>query len=145
MKVVLQRVRRGAVSVDGGRIASIEDGVVLLVGVGPEDGEEKAAWLANKIAGLRVFEDQAGKTNLSLQDVQGQALVVSQFTLYADVSKGRRPSFTGAAPPEQAEPLIDFFAEELRRQGVPTQLGQFGAHMLVDMENDGPVTIILER
>lgn len=145
MKVVLQRVRRGAVSVDGGRIASIEDGVVLLVGVGPEDGEEQAAWLANKIAGLRVFEDQAGKTNLSLQDVQGQALVVSQFTLYADVSKGRRPSFTGAAPPEQAEPLIDFFAEELRRQGVPTQLGQFGAHMLVDIENDGPVTIILER
>jgi D-tyrosyl-tRNA(Tyr) deacylase len=115
------------------------------VGVGPEDGKEQAGWLAKKIAGLRVFEDDEGKTNLSLLDVQGEALVVSQFTLYADVTKGRRPSFIGAAPPEVAEPLIEYFVEELRQQGVDTKVGQFGAHMLVEIENDGPVTILLER
>lgn len=145
MKVVLQRVRHGSVSVGDKMLASIGPGVVLLVGVGPEDGQEQAEWLANKIAGLRVFEDDEGKTNLSLLEVQAEALVVSQFTLYADVSKGRRPSFIGAASPDVAEPLISYFVEALRQQGVDTKMGQFGAHMLVEIENDGPVTILLER
>ncbi|MFP3854313.1 MAG: D-aminoacyl-tRNA deacylase [Anaerolineales bacterium] len=145
MKVVLQRVSRGAVSVGEEEVASIESGVVLLVGIGPADDEEKVDWLAHKIATLRVFEDDEGKTNLSLQDVGGEALVISQFTLYADVSKGRRPSFTHAAAPEIAEPLVAHFAEELQSQGIPTKSGEFGAHMLVEIENDGPVTILLER
>lgn len=145
MKVVLQRVSHGAVIVAGEEIASIESGVVLLVGIGPEDDEEKADWLARKIATLRVFEDAEGKTNFSLRDVGGEALVISQFTLYADVTKGRRPSFTAAAAPEIAEPLVAHFAQSLQSQGIPTKKGEFGAHMLVEIENDGPVTILLER
>jgi D-tyrosyl-tRNA(Tyr) deacylase len=145
MKVVLQRVRRGAVSIEAQPVAAIGHGVVLLVGVGPEDTEAQADWLARKIAGLRVFEDDEGKINLSLREVEGKALVVSQFTLYADVHKGRRPSFVGAAAPELAEPLVEYFAQALAEQGVPTELGRFGAHMLVEIENDGPVTILLER
>jgi D-tyrosyl-tRNA(Tyr) deacylase len=133
------------VAVDGQEVATIGKGVVLLVGVGPGDGQEQASWLARKCATLRVFEDESGKTNLSLKEVGGEALVVSQFTLYADVHKGRRPSFTGAAPPELAEPLVDFFADALAEQGIPTQLGEFGARMLVSIENDGPVTILLDR
>lgn len=145
MKVVLQRVSRGAVIVAGEEIATIKSGVVLLVGIGPEDDEEKADWLARKIATLRVFEDAEGKTNFSLRDVGGEALVISQFTLYADVTKGRRPSFTAAAVPEIAEPLVAHFAQSLQSQGIPTKKGEFGAHMLVEIENDGPVTILLER
>jgi D-tyrosyl-tRNA(Tyr) deacylase len=145
MRVILQRVRSGRVSVEDRVIAEIGRGLVILVGVGHEDSEAEARWLAEKCAGLRIFEDQAGKSNLSIQDVDGEAIVVSQFTLYADTRKGRRPSFVRAAPPEIAEPLVQRFAELLGAQGVPTMTGQFGAHMLVEIDNDGPVTIMLER
>ncbi|GAP62614.1 D-tyrosyl-tRNA(Tyr) deacylase [Ardenticatena maritima] len=145
MRIVLQRVRHGAVDVEGQRIAEIGRGVVLLVGITTDDGMEAVEWLASKVAHLRIFEDDEGKMNRSLLDVGGEALVVSQFTLYGDARKGRRPSFTQAAPPEKAAPLIDAFAEALRREGVPVQTGRFGAHMLVLIENDGPVTLILER
>jgi D-tyrosyl-tRNA(Tyr) deacylase len=144
MRVVLQRVKSGRVSVAGHVIAEIDTGFVILVGIGPGDGEQQARKLCEKIANLRVFEDELGKLNLSLLDVGGQALVVSQFTLYADTRKGRRPSFTDAALPEVARPLVERFAEMLRQLGVPTQTGKFGAHMLVEIANDGPVTIWLE-
>ena len=145
MRVVLQRVRRGRVSIEGRLIAEINLGVVILLGIGPDDGEEQARYLVEKIANLRIFEDEAGKINRSLLDVQGEALVVSQFTLYADIRKGRRPSFTNAASPEFAGPLVHRFAQLLSEQGVPTQTGKFGAHMLVEIANDGPVTIWMER
>jgi len=145
MRAVVQRVRRGSVSVEGRRIAAIEAGVVILLGIGHGDGEEQARYLAEKIANLRIFEDEAGKINRSLLEVGGEAIVVSQFTLYADTRKGRRPSFVDAALPEIARPLVERFAEMLRGLGTPTQTGEFGAHMLVEIENDGPVTILLER
>ena len=145
MKVVLQRVRRGRVSVDGDTIADINRGLVVLIGVGQTDTTSEAEWLAEKCAVLRVFEDEQGKTNLSVQDVDGEALVVSQFTLYADTRKGRRPSFINAAPPEIAQPLVDHFVDRLAGLGVSVKKGIFGARMLVDIENDGPVTILLER
>ena len=145
MRIVLQRVRRGCVSVEGSPIAEIGQGVVILLGVGPDDGEEQARYLAEKIANLRIFEDEQGKINRSLLEVGGAAIVVSQFTLYADTRKGRRPSFTDAAPPEVARPLVERFAGLLALQGVPTQTGEFGAHMLVEIENDGPVTIWMEH
>jgi D-tyrosyl-tRNA(Tyr) deacylase len=145
MRVLLQRVTEASVSVDGEVVGAIGRGFVALVGVGHGDGEEQARWLANKIAGLRVFEDAEGKFNLSLADVGGSVLVVSQFTLYADARKGRRPSFVDAAPPEIAQPLVDRFAEYLRGEGVPVEEGVFGAMMLVEIHNDGPVTIWLER
>lgn len=145
MRVVVQRVRRGRVSVLGQTVAQIGAGYVILLGVGPQDGEEQIRYLVEKIANLRVFEDEQGKMNRSLLDVGGEAIVVSQFTLYADTRKGRRPSFTDAAPPEIAAPLVDRFAELLTEAGVPTQTGEFGAHMLVEIENDGPVTILMER
>lgn len=145
MRAVLQRVRRGSVSVASERLAVIGTGLVVLLGIGSGDELEDALWLAEKTAHLRIFEDQDGKTNLSLLDVGGEAIVVSQFTLYADSSKGRRPSFIDAARPEIAEPLVEQYASHLEKQGVPVQTGVFGAHMLVEIENDGPVTIILER
>ena len=145
MRVVIQRVSRSSVTASGETIAEINHGLVILTGIGPEDGEGQAAYLAEKIANLRIFADEQGKTNLSVLDVDGAAIVVSQFTLYADTRKGRRPSFTDAAPPELAEPLVERFAELLRQQGVPTQTGQFGAEMLVEISNNGPVTIIIER
>lgn len=145
MRVILQRVRRGRVSVDSQVTAEIGLGVVLLVGVGHGDGEVQARYLAEKVANLRIFEDSAGKMNLSLLDVSGEAIVVSQFTLYADTRKGRRPSFTDAAPPETAEPLVDRFGELLQQQGIRVGTGRFGAHMLVEIDNDGPVTIVLEK
>jgi D-tyrosyl-tRNA(Tyr) deacylase len=145
MRVVIQRVNHGRVSVSGETVAEIGHGLVILTGIGPDDGEAQAAYLAEKIANLRIFADQEGKTNLSVLDVGGEAIVVSQFTLYADTRKGRRPSFTHAAPPERAEPLVERFAEMLRGHGVPTQTGQFGAEMLVEIHNDGPVTIWIER
>jgi len=145
MRIVLQRVRRGRVSVGGHTIAEIGLGLVILVGVGQGDGEGEARWLAEKCATLRVFEDPAGKINLSIKDVEGEAIVVSQFTLYADTRKGRRPSFVKAAPPEMAEPLVQYFADHLADQGIPTKAGQFGAHMLVEIENDGPVTIHIRK
>jgi len=144
MRAVVQRVRRGSVQVDDQTIASIERGYVILLGVGPADTDAIAAALAKKIALLRVFEDDQGKMNLSIQDVGGQALVVSQFTLYADTSRGNRPSFINAAPPEIASPLVDRFAAHLASHGIPVQQGEFGAHMLVEIENDGPVTIWFE-
>ena len=145
MRIVIQRVRKGRVSVDGETVAEIDKGLVILVGVGHEDGEEQAAYLVEKTANLRIFADAEGKTNLSCLDVGGEAIVVSQFTLYADTRKGRRPSFVNAAPPETAEPLVERFAEMLRQQGVPTQMGVFGAKMLVEIDNDGPVTIVVDR
>jgi D-tyrosyl-tRNA(Tyr) deacylase len=126
-------------------ISQIGKGLVILLGVGHGDTEEQVTFLAEKVANLRIFEDAQGKTNLSVLDVQGEAIVVSQFTLYADARKGRRPSFTDAALPDIAEPLVDRFVEVLRGHGVPTQSGQFGAHMLVEIHNDGPVTIWLEK
>jgi D-tyrosyl-tRNA(Tyr) deacylase len=144
MRLVLQRVRSARVLVEGQTIAEIGKGLVILLGIGPHDDEEQAQILCHKISHLRIFEDQQGKMNLSLLDVQGEAIVVSQFTLYADTCKGRRPSFTDAALPEVARPLVEHFAELLREQGVPTQTGEFGAHMLVELVNDGPVTIWME-
>lgn len=145
MRTVTQRVRHGRVLVEGQVIAEIDLGLVILVGVGPADGEIQARYLAEKIANLRIFEDEAGKINRSVLEVGGAVIVVSQFTLYADTRKGRRPSFTDAALPDQAAPLVERFAALLREQGVPTQIGQFGAHMLVEIANDGPVTIWMER
>jgi len=145
MRVVIQRVQEGRVVVTGKTIAQIGKGLVILTGIGPDDGEEQARYLAEKIATLRIFPDEEGKTNLSCLDVGGEALVVSQFTLYADTRKGRRPSFINAAPPEVAEPLVEHFADMLRAQGLPTQMGQFGAEMMVEIHNQGPVTIWIER
>lgn len=145
MQVVLQRVNYGRVLVAEQTVAEIGLGLVILLGVGPNDSEAQIDYLVNKIAHLRIFEDGQGKINRSVLDVSGAAIVVSQFTLYADTRKGRRPSFTDAAPPEIASPLVDRFAEKLANLGVPTQTGEFGAHMQVEIHNDGPVTIWLER
>ena len=145
MRALLQRVSKASVKVNGQTISAIGNGLLILLGVGHGDGEEQARFLAEKIATLRVFEDEHGKTNLSVLDVKGEAIVVSQFTLYADTRKGRRPSFIAAALPDIAEPLVSRFTEYLRGMGVPTQTGQFGAHMEVEIHNDGPVTIWLEK
>lgn len=145
MRAVVQRVSQALVSVEGEVVGAIGRGVVVLVGVTHDDTEEQAAWLARKVASLRIFEDSEGKMNAGLIDVDGAALVVSQFTLYADARKGRRPGFTDAALPEVAEPLVEHFAQALRGHGVPVETGVFGAHMLVEIHNDGPVTILLER
>jgi D-tyrosyl-tRNA(Tyr) deacylase len=144
MRAVLQRVSSGRVIVNNQNVAEIGRGLVILLGIGPADTQEQARFLADKIAHLRIFEDEQGKMNLSVQEVGGQVIVVSQFTLYADTRKGRRPSFTDAASPDIARPLVDFFAQHLINLGVPTQTGEFGAHMLVEIHNDGPVTIIFE-
>jgi D-aminoacyl-tRNA deacylase len=145
MRALIQRVQRGKVSVAGKTIAAIGAGMVVLLGIGPADTEEAAQYLVDKIANLRIFSDDAGKINRSLLEMGGEAIVVSQFTLYADTRKGRRPSFIEAAPPEQARRLVDDFAVRLGATGVPTQQGEFGANMLVEIANDGPVTIWLER
>jgi len=145
MRVVLQRVSHSSVVVEGEKIAEIDLGLVILLGIGPEDSDSQIEYLVNKVANLRIFEDDEGKVNRSLLDVGGGAIVVSQFTLYADTHKGRRPSFTKAAPPDIAQPLVDKFAERLAQAGVPTQKGEFGAHMHVEIHNDGPVTVWMER
>jgi len=145
MRALIQRVTSGKVSMEGKTVAEIGHGMVILLGIGHGDTEEQARFLAEKIATLRIFEDPASKFNLSLLDVSGAAIVVSQFTLYGDARKGRRPSFSEAARPEVAAPLVEKFAEFLRLQGIPSQTGIFGAHMLVEIENDGPVTIWLEK
>ena len=145
MRVLIQRVTHASVSVAGVEVGRIAQGLLLLVGVGHGDTVAVADWLADRVAGLRIFEDNFGKTNLSIQDVGGSALVISQFTLYADTRKGRRPSFLPAAPPELAEPLVQRFAAGLLAAGVAVQRGQFGAQMQVALVNDGPVTIWLER
>lgn len=144
MKAIIQRVTHASVDVEGERVSEIKNGLLILLGIGPEDNEEKAAAMTKKIAAMRIFEDENDKMNLSVRDIGGEAIVVSQFTLYADCRKGNRPSFTGAAAPDIASPLVDRFVEMLREQGVPTGTGVFGAHMKVDLLNDGPVTIILE-
>jgi D-tyrosyl-tRNA(Tyr) deacylase len=146
MRAVLQRVARGSVTVAGEVVGMIGPGYVILLGVGHHDTETEAAWLANKIVGLRIFEDENGKFNRSLLEVGGGVLVVSQFTLYGDARKGRRPSFTEAAPPEVAAPLVERFGDLLREAGVQqVAYGVFGARMQVEIQNDGPVTLILER
>ena len=144
MRVLVQRVSRACVSVDGDLLAEIGRGMVLLVGVGREDAESDVAFVAQKCVHLRIFEDDGGKMNRSLLDVDGEILAISQFTLYADTRKGRRPSFTDAAPPEQAAPLFDVFVECLRKNDVSVRTGAFGAHMLVEIHNDGPVTLTIE-
>lgn len=146
MRAVLQRATSGRVVVDGEEVGRLDPapGLVVLLGVGPNDTQAQARLIADKIAGLRVFADEQGKINLSLRDVGGGALVVSQFTLYADIRRGRRPGFTGAAPPEAAAPLVECMIEELRALGVPVQGGRFGAHMQVELVNDGPVTILFD-
>ena len=145
MRLVIQRVSEASVIVEDERVAAIGPGYLILVGVTHDDDESKADWLARKVAGLRLFEDAQGLTNLSLADVDGEALAVSQFTLYANARKGRRPSFVAAARPEVAEPLLERFVATLRQEGVPVQTGVFGAHMQVALLNDGPVTLIIER
>ena len=124
---------------------TVGPGLVILAGIGPDDSPEKMQSMAKKIGALRIFQDAQGKMNLSILDVQGAAIVVSQFTLYADTRRGNRPSFIEAAPPVLASPLVDTFIQCLSGQGIPTQSGEFGAHMLVDIANDGPVTILLEN
>lgn len=145
MRALLQRVSRASVTVDGRIVGRIGRGFVVLLGVAHGDTRAEADWLANKVAGLRVFEDADGKMNAALADVGGELLVVSQFTLYADARKGRRPSFTDAALPETAEPLVDYFVDQLRARGFTVATGVFGAHMDVEIHNDGPVTLMLER
>ena len=145
MRTLIQRVSKASVTVEDKVISQIGKGLVVLLGIGHDDGEEQARFLAEKVSNLRIFEDEQGKTNLSILDVQGEVIVVSQFTLYANTQKGRRPSFIEAALPEVAEPLVDRFIELLRGHGVPTQTGKFGADMLVEIHNDGPVTIWLEK
>ena len=146
MRVVLQRVQNASVSVGDETVSQIGPGLLLLVGVAAGDGEAEADWLAQKISGLRIMGDEGGKMNLSVRDVGGEVLAVSQFTLLADTRKGKRPSFVHAAPPQEAEPLFDYFCERLRAAGVDSvQKGSFGAMMSVALVNDGPVTIVLER
>ncbi len=145
MRTVLQRVRRGAVVVDGQTVGAVDVGFVALVGVTHTDTQAEAELLARKTAQLRVFEDTEGKMNLSALDVGAGVLVISQFTLYADMKKGRRPSFVDAARPELASPLVDYYAERLRAEGIQrVETGIFGALMQVEIHNDGPVTIILD-
>jgi D-tyrosyl-tRNA(Tyr) deacylase len=145
VKAVLQRVRRGQVTVDHQIVGEIGPGYVILLGITGQDGPDEAKKLAEKSAHLRIFEDEQGKMNLSALDTGAEMLVVSQFTLYADAKKGRRPSFTRAAPPDRAEPLVAQFVDHLRTLGIKkVETGVFGAHMLVQIENDGPVTIILD-
>lgn len=144
MRVVLQRVSSASVTVDGETVGSVGRGLLLLVGAAEGDGEDEARFLARKCAEMRIFPDDEGRFDRSLLDVGGEALVVSQFTLIADVRKGRRPSFTGAARPEAAEPLVAVFVEELRSLGVATETGRFGAMMDVALVNEGPVTVVVD-
>jgi len=144
VRAVIQRVSRAAVRVESVTVGAIGRGYLVFLGVTHADGRAEADWMSRKIAGLRLFEDDAGKMNLGLANVDGAVLVVSQFTLYGDARRGRRPSFTDAARPEQAEPLIDYFVERLREEGIRVQTGQFRAMMEVELVNDGPVTLWLD-
>lgn len=145
MRAVLQRVKQAAVTIDGQISGSINQGILILLGVHKEDSEQQADFLVTKCTDLRIFNDPEGKMNLSLKDVKGEALVVSQFTLYGDCRKGRRPSFTQAAPPAKGERLYEYFVKKLKTQLKNVQTGVFGVMMEVSLVNDGPVTIILER
>ncbi|WP_373228497.1 D-aminoacyl-tRNA deacylase [Cohnella sp.] len=144
MKVVVQRVSGAKVTVAGDVIGEIKTGLMVLVGVGQEDREQDLFWMADKLAGLRIFEDETGKMNLSVEDIKGSILSVSQFTLYGDCRKGRRPNFMAAAKPEIAESLYEQFNERLRARGLQVETGRFGSMMDVSLVNDGPVTIILD-
>lgn len=141
----MQRVSRAAVRVDGEEVGTIGRGLLVLAGFGPADGEEELVWMADKLAGLRVFPDEEGRMDRSVADVGGALLVVPQFTLYGDVSRGRRPSFTGAADPDRADELFERFLELCRDADVPVERGEFGAMMEVELVNDGPVTLVVER
>ena len=145
MKLVVQRVKDAKVTVEQEVIGKIEKGFLILLGVGHEDSEEQADYLVSKVCNLRVFEDDAGKMNLSLKDIQGELLIVSQFTLYADCQRGNRPSFTNAAQPEKAEKLYEYFIKKCSEQIEKVEHGKFGANMQVSFTNDGPVTILLEK
>lgn len=145
MRIVVQRVTKASVSVDGKVVGHIGPGLVVLLGVARDDEEKQARFLASKVANLRIFADEQSKFNLSALQVGAEALVVSQFTLYGDARKGRRPSFSKAAPPEIAEPLVEAFVAFLEEEGLHVETGIFGAMMLVEIHNDGPVTIILEK
>ena len=145
MRALIQRIQRGSVKVDGEFVANeIQTGLMVFLGIGKGDDEEKAKYLAKKIGNMRIFGDDEGKMNLSVKDIGGQIIVVSQFTLYADTKKGNRPSFINAAAPDEADCLVNYFADLLREQGITTQQGQFAAHMIVDILNDGPVTIWMD-
>ena len=144
MKAVVQRVKRTTLSVDGALISEIPFGLTVFLGVKVGDSEKEAAYLAKKIAGLRIFEDENGKMNLSVKDVGGEVLLVSQFTLYGDASHGNRPSFTLAERPEKAEPLYEYAVRELTAYGIPVKKGVFGADMKIEQYNDGPVTICFD-
>lgn len=145
MKVVLQRVERAEVRVDGGVTGKIGRGLLVLAGFGPEDAENDLRWMAEKIRGLRIFPDEDGRMNLDLSEVGGALLVVSQFTLYGDASKGRRPSFVGAAAPDRARELYERFLELCAESGTAVESGEFGAMMDVELVNAGPVTLVIER
>jgi len=144
LRTLVQRVKEGAVLIDGREVGKIGKGVVVLLGVGQGDTMEDLDYLVDKVVNLRIFSDEEGKMNLSLIDVGGEALVVSQFTLYADCRKGRRPSFTDAAPPEKGKEMYEAFVNKLREKGIKVETGEFGAMMLVKIYNDGPVTIMLD-
>ena len=145
MRVVVQRVSRGEVRVDKKVVGRIDRGLVLLVGIGFRDSEDVLPWMAEKLCGLRIFPDREGRMNLSLDEVDGALLVISQFTLYGDAGKGRRPSFVDAAPPGKAEKLFDAFVDQLRQRVRRVETGIFGATMSVELCNEGPVTLIVER
>jgi D-tyrosyl-tRNA(Tyr) deacylase len=145
MRALVQRVKRSSVSVNGEVVGAIGPGLTVLLGVKEGDTEEEARWLAPKVANLRIFPDDEGKLNRSVLEMGGEALVVSQFTLYADCRKGRRPSFVEAARPEVADPLVERFVELLRAEGLHVETGIFQAEMLVEIHNDGPVTVLVEK
>ena len=144
MRAIVQRVSEARVKIDGETVGEIGRGLLMLLGVAKSDAVEQACWLADKIVSLRIFNDADGKMNLDLAEVRGAVLVVSQFTLYGDCSKGRRPSFIDAAPPETAVPLYEAFINAIKAHGIPTATGRFGAMMQVELINDGPVTLILD-
>ena len=145
MKLVIQRVKRASVEVNKEIVGKIEQGFLVLLGVGPEDTKENADFLVQKLIKLRVFEDENGKMNLSLKDINGELLIVSQFTLYADCTGGNRPSFTNAAKPDKANELYEYFIKECKKENIKVEHGIFGADMKVELLNDGPVTILLEK
>ena len=145
MKLVVQRVKNASVTVENNLVGKIEQGFLVLLGVGPDDTEQTADYLVQKLIKLRVFEDENGKMNLALKDINGKLLIVSQFTLYADCEKGNRPSFINAAKPDKANELYEYFIEKCKEENVVVEHGIFGADMKVELLNDGPVTIILEK
>lgn len=145
MKLVIQRVKKASVTIEGRVTGKIDEGLLVLIGITHEDTKEKAEHLAKKVGDLRIFNDKEGKMNLSVKDVNGKILVVSQFTLYGDARKGNRPSFSDAARPEKAIELYEYFMEKCKESGLETQSGEFGADMKVELLNDGPVTIIMEK